>query len=376
MMSIFLQSIECDFIQHCMSEMQKGTTDEAFINKCLAVLEGGEEVPPSAGNQEYQEYKPQVNDHERSVRNPRCGEKSATIFLHGLGPSLTTFCKLFAAKAVGLSSTRNILRCPAAPKDKVYVIPPTIVARGIVNSWFNFWCLPSMSVRSPFPCESKKQLDRALGWVEKEIEDLIENEGVCSENIVVAGMSQGGALTIWTALYSKYKLGGFVPIVTWLPLRKQFPVQNIPNIVNRDTPILHLNGLFDPIVTVIPAGSDTKKELSKVFTNYKLINRPGTHTTTFNPLTQVEVAKWLAQNTNLQFSSINPIGIIAKRFGGLGNQLGGGGSLGGLVNKLGGGGSFLGLGDRLRKRLEQRGSSLLGGAGGLLGGAGGLFGGR
>ena len=59
MMSIFLQSIECDFIQHCMSEMQRGTTDEAFITKCLAVLEGQEEAPPSAGNQlnqEYQEY--------------------------------------------------------------------------------------------------------------------------------------------------------------------------------------------------------------------------------------------------------------------------------------------------------------------------------
>ena len=284
--------------------MAKGTTDKAFIAKCLAVLEGRVLAPDTAGNYfENQDNRDTHNGHEHDVGNVGCGQKSALIFLHGLGPAMSQFCKLFAGQAVGLDSRRNVLRCPAAPKDPVSIIPPTFVARGVINSWFNFWCLPSMSVKSPFPCEDKKQLDRALGWVEEEIEDVIQKEGVCSENIVVAGMSQGGALTIWTALYSKYKLGGFVPIVTWLPLRNQYPVENIKNIVNRNTPIFHLNGMFDPIVSVEPAGTETKKELSKVFPNYEQINRPGTHLTTFNPLTAVEIKRWGRENTKLQFSS-------------------------------------------------------------------------
>ena len=66
----------------------------------------------------------------------------------------------------------------------------------------------------------------------EEIEDLIINHYVPSENIVVAGASQGGVLTIWCALYCKRKLGGFLPIVTWLPLR------NINDITQISPPLL------------------------------------------------------------------------------------------------------------------------------------------
>ena len=75
-------------------------------------------------------------------------------------------------------------------------------------------------------------MDRALQTIEEEIEDLIINHYVPSENIVVAGASQGGVLTIWCALYCKRKLGGFLPIVTWLPLR------NINDITQISPPLL------------------------------------------------------------------------------------------------------------------------------------------
>ena len=68
---------------------------------------------------------------------------------------------------------------------------------------------------------------------------------------------QGGVMTIWTAFHSKYKLGGFMPIVTWAPLRKIYDYPKSP--VNRDTPILYLNGLFDPIVTPVIAVKKTKE---------------------------------------------------------------------------------------------------------------------
>ena len=121
--------------------------------------------------------------------------------------------------------------------------------------------MPGISVLSPIPGESKEGLDEALKKVEAVIEELM-SEGVPSENIVVTGVSQGGCLTLWTAMHCKYKLGGFVPIVTWLPLAQ---VEKIPdNPINKDTPIFHMNGMMDPIVPWVPAGKVTEHKMKKV----------------------------------------------------------------------------------------------------------------
>ena len=87
------------------------------------------------------------------------------------------------------------------------------------RSWFNFWNLPEISVMYSDPSESKNDLEEALVWVEEEIKKMIQ-EGIPSENIVLVGVSQGGALTLYTALHTQYKLGGFIAIITWLPLLK------------------------------------------------------------------------------------------------------------------------------------------------------------
>ena len=125
---------------------------------------------------------------------------------------------------------------------------------------------------------------------------------------------QGGVMTIWTAFHSKYKLGGFIPIVTWAPLRKIYDYPT--STVNRDTPILYLNGLLDPIVPPVPATSKTKEVLNSVFTNVEAKLRPGTHLTTINPLTLVTMAKWMCKNTNVKLSSVHPVALTARAFSG------------------------------------------------------------
>ena len=74
--------------------------------------------------------------------------------------------------------------------------------------------------------ESKEDLEEALATIEGVIEELVE-EGIPSENIVLSGASQGGVLTVYTALHSKHKLGGFMPIVTWFPLLKVEPPSSL-----------------------------------------------------------------------------------------------------------------------------------------------------
>merc|ERR1712130_129911 len=178
------------------------------------------------------------------------------------------------------------------------------------TSWFNFWLMPGASVLSPIAGESKSDLEEALVTIEGVIEELMD-EGIPSENIVLSGASQGGVLTIYTALHSKHKLGGFMPIVTWFPLLKVEPPSELPTPVNVNTPILHLNGLSDPIVPLIPAGSRSKAAMEEVFSNYEMKNRIGTHTTTMGPQNILTVRRWLRKNTNINFSTLkNLVGNI------------------------------------------------------------------
>jgi len=226
---------------------------------------------------------------------------------------MQTGCKLFAKGALGLHLKRNTVSCPGAPVQPTKILeflPETVATTVWPNSWFNFWCMPFTAVLSKSPCESRKGLDRALIMVEDEIEKLMR-QGICSEDIVVSGMSQGGVMTIWTALHSKYKLGGFIPIVTWAPLRNVYDYPK--NSVNKNTPMLYFNGLQDPIVPVIPSFLKTKETLNEIFTNFESKLGVGTHlTTNINPLNVPRFSKWLCRNTNLQFSAVHPMANIAK----------------------------------------------------------------
>ena len=247
------------------------------------------------------------------------GEKTALIFLHGLAVRATTACEWFLGPGLGLSPSMNEVRCPSGPTKSTAIFPPTMIpgAGPFVTSWFNFWLMPGASVLSPVAGESKTDLEEALATIEGVIEELME-EGIPSENIVLSGASQGGVLTVYTALHSKHKLGGFMPIVTWFPLLKVEPPSSLATPVNVNTPVLHLNGLSDPIVPLIPAGSNSKAAMEEIFSNYELKNRIGTHTTTMGLQNIPTVRRWLRKNTNINFSSLNNLVGKIPGFGSLG----------------------------------------------------------
>ena len=118
-------------------------------------------------------------------------------------------------------------------------------------------------------------------------------------------------MTIWAALHTKYKLGGFLPMVTWVPLNENY---NYPmNPVNKDTPMLYFNGYLDLLVPVFPAYTTTKTLLHKIFTDFEADLGVGTHITThFNPLNIAKFARWICEKTSLQFRTTHPVSIQAK----------------------------------------------------------------
>ena len=88
-----------------------------------------------------------------------------------------------------------------------------------------------------------------------QVDTIIEEEiksGVPSERIMIGGFSQGGALSLYTAMNSKHRLGGVVALSCWLPLHKQMG-QAMQT--NKDIPflqVLHHDLLHDQHVLLIP----------------------------------------------------------------------------------------------------------------------------
>jgi phospholipase/carboxylesterase len=96
-------------------------------------------------------------------------------------------------------------------------------------------------------------LDRALREDEAgiresqaQIEALIRREnarGIPSGRIVLAGFSQGGAITLQTGLRYPEKLAGLMVLSSYLPLRDRFTAEI--SAANRATPIFMAHGEFD-----------------------------------------------------------------------------------------------------------------------------------
>lgn len=70
--------------------------------------------------------------------------------------------------------------------------------------------------------EDEKRVLSSAELVRKLIDEEIKS-GIPSHRIIVGGFSQGGALALYTAVTYPKRLGGVLPLSSWLPLHQQFP---------------------------------------------------------------------------------------------------------------------------------------------------------
>lgn len=81
------------------------------------------------------------------------------------------------------------------------------------------------------------------------IEALIQREatrGIPPQRILLAGFSQGGAITLYTGLRRRQPLLGLVALSTYLPLHDRFPAEAAPESLQQAVFMGH--GRFDPVV--------------------------------------------------------------------------------------------------------------------------------
>ena len=114
-------------------------------------------------------------------------------------PIITSLCRPAHVKVI----------CPTANK-----MPVTLNSGFQMPSWFDLLSL------DPAGKEDEAGIKKAAQLVDLIIEEELKT-GIPSERIMIGGFSQGGALSLYTALHTKHKLAGVVALSCWFPLHKQ-----------------------------------------------------------------------------------------------------------------------------------------------------------
>lgn len=119
-------------------------------------------------------------------------------------------------------------------------------------SWFDLRSL------NPLDPEDEEGIEAAC----KRIHELVaeqEKQGIPHDRIILGGFSQGGALSLYSALRYPKKLAGVVALSCWLPVHQKFP--GIASEANKKIPILQCHGDQDFVVP-LAWGQASKVHLS------------------------------------------------------------------------------------------------------------------
>lgn len=169
------------------------------------------------------------------VIEPAATHRASVIWLHGLGADGHDFEPIVPElRLPDNAGVRFIF--PNAPMR-----PVTINGGMTMRAWYD--------IKSPDLGQDEDAaaiIDSAgivNGYIERE-----NNDGIDTENIILAGFSQGGAIALYAGLRQTGKLAGILGLSTYLPLPDRLASEARHE--NRDTPIFMAHGSFDPVIPV------------------------------------------------------------------------------------------------------------------------------
>jgi len=158
---------------------------------------------------------------------------AAIIWLHGLGADGHDF-EPIVPELVARGSRAWRFVFPNAPTR-----PVTINGGMRMRAWYDIMGL------------DRKAAEDAAGFQDSDtrVRELIDREvarGIAAGRIVLAGFSQGGAVSLYTAPRLKLKLAGVMALSSYLPRENTFLEEQAPE--NQATPIFMAHGQFDNVV--------------------------------------------------------------------------------------------------------------------------------
>ena len=174
-------------------------------------------------------------NYDAVILEPGQTHLTSVIWLHGLGADGHDFESI--VPELGLSDTLGIrFIFPHAPKR-----PVTINGGMVMRSWYDIKD-PDLSKQ-----RDKEDFDDSANilkyWIDGEIE-----KGIAAERVIVAGFSQGGAITLHCGLTYPQQLAGLLVLSSYLPFAAVMDEDSAS--ANRQTPIMMMHGEFDPVIPV------------------------------------------------------------------------------------------------------------------------------
>ena len=204
---------------------------------------------------------------------PRVKARATFIFLHGLGADGHDFETIVPHLELPPElGVRFVF--PHAPKR-----PVTLNGGIVMPAWFDIGGDDLMRGESSDLAGIKA--------AEKQIHALIEREiarGVDSQNIVIGGFSQGGALAAWIALRYPKPLAGLIALSTFLA--KNAPLEADATIANRSIATFAAHGTRDGVVG-IAYGRNLSERLKKIGCDVEWHEYPMAH-----EVCMEEIAHW------------------------------------------------------------------------------------
>ena len=173
---------------------------------------------------------------------------ATVLILHGLGADGRDFVPV--AEQLDLSSVGPVrFIFPNAP-----VMPVTINGGYQMPAWYDILGADL----------TQRQDEAGMRHSQQAIDALIEREksrGVASHRIVLAGFSQGCAMTLMTGLRHPDRLAGLLCMSGYLPLADKTAAER--SAANQDVPIFMAHGTRDPVV-LLPRATASRDHLQSL----------------------------------------------------------------------------------------------------------------
>lgn len=175
--------------------------------------------------------------------------KYCVIWLHGLGADGHDFVDIVGHLNISLDHVRFVF--PHAD-----VMPVTINMGMQMRAWYDIKSLDADSLNRVVDTQGIKDSTAKLNT----LIDRQVSEGISSENIVLAGFSQGGVIATYTMLTSNRKLGGLMALSTYLPAWNDF--KDDVATINKNTPVMVCHGTHDQVLPEL-LGKDLSTKLTE-----------------------------------------------------------------------------------------------------------------
>jgi len=170
---------------------------------------------------------------EKIIIEPKKQATASIIWLHGLGADGHDFEPM--ASELGLSEYVRFI-FPHAP-----IQPITVYDNYKMRAWYDIVSRNLLEKEDKMGiCESAKQIENLIGH---EIQ-----QGISSDRIVLAGFSQGGAITFQAGLRYPERLAGLLVLSSYLPLANTVDEEIVK--INREIPIMMAHGTMDNIIPI------------------------------------------------------------------------------------------------------------------------------